>query len=154
MAFSEGITNKHLVGKVETHNIETVVKLFSLADKCAQEAEAQSCTERCAEELASPECSKPGNKKNKQKAVAALATEGRNKPPTGRNLGGGSQKPTLVKHGAGEWCEIHRIDWHDLTECQLVKGLVENHQKERGNRRHDGCDGGATGVAGLGFQEP
>ncbi|RLM54333.1 hypothetical protein C2845_PM10G11850 [Panicum miliaceum] len=40
-----------------------------------------------------------------------------------------------VKKGAGKWCEIHRTDRHDLTECRLVKGLAENHQKERGDRR-------------------
>jgi hypothetical protein len=110
-------------------------------------AKAQSYTEQrnAPEEPASPECSKPGNKKNKWKAIAALATEGRNKPPTGRNTGGGSQKPALAKQGTGKWCEIHRTDRHDLTECRLVMGLAENHQKERGNRRH------ALGGASLGF---
>jgi hypothetical protein len=99
MAFSEGVTNKRLVGKLETHNVETIVELFSLVHKCAREVEAQSRTERrnAPEEPASLECRKPGNKKNKQKAIAALAIEGRNKPPTGRNPKGGSQKPVLVQ---------------------------------------------------------
>ena len=35
MAFSEGVTNKQLVGKLETHNVETVSELFTLVDKCA-----------------------------------------------------------------------------------------------------------------------
>ena len=35
MAFSEGVTNKRLVGKLETHNVETLFELFALADKCA-----------------------------------------------------------------------------------------------------------------------
>jgi hypothetical protein len=34
MTFSEGVTNKRLVGKMETHNVETVSELFALADKC------------------------------------------------------------------------------------------------------------------------
>ena len=33
MAFSEGVTNKQLVGKLETHNVETVSELFALAEK-------------------------------------------------------------------------------------------------------------------------
>ena len=40
MAFSEGVTNKRLVGKLETNNMETVSELFALADKYALEAEA------------------------------------------------------------------------------------------------------------------
>jgi hypothetical protein len=66
------------------HNVETVAELFALADKCAREAKAQSHTERrsALDEPASPERSRLGNKKNKRKSIAALATEGRNKPPT------------------------------------------------------------------------
>ena len=37
MAFSEGVTNKRLVGKLETHNVETIFELFAVADKCAWE---------------------------------------------------------------------------------------------------------------------
>ena len=36
MTFSEGVTNKRLVGKMETHNVETVSELFALADKCVE----------------------------------------------------------------------------------------------------------------------
>ncbi|RLN12782.1 hypothetical protein C2845_PM09G09180 [Panicum miliaceum] len=42
MAFSEGVTNKQLVGKLEMHNVETVAKLLALATKCAREAESAS----------------------------------------------------------------------------------------------------------------
>ena len=42
MAFSEGFSNKLLVGKLETHNVETVSKLFVLADKCACESEVHA----------------------------------------------------------------------------------------------------------------
>jgi len=35
MAFSEGVTNKQLMGKLKTHNIETIAELFALVDKCA-----------------------------------------------------------------------------------------------------------------------
>jgi hypothetical protein len=37
MAFSEEVTNKRLVGKLETHNVETIFELFAVADKCAWE---------------------------------------------------------------------------------------------------------------------
>lgn len=106
MAFSEGVTNKRLLGKLETHNIETVVELFALADKCTWEAEAQSHNERrgAPEESASP--ARGICKKNKWKAVAALAAEGRDKPPTRKaprggplRAGGGFQKLTPVKSG-------------------------------------------------------
>jgi hypothetical protein len=156
MAFSEGVTNKRLVGKLETHNVKTVAELFTLADKCAREAEAQSRTKwrSTPEEPASPEHSKPGNKKNQWKAAAALATEGRNKPPTGKKSAWGFQKLVPVNKGASKWCKIHMTDRHDLTKCQLVKGLTENHQKERGDRRRGYSDGGAPSGTGLGFQEP
>jgi hypothetical protein len=35
-----------LVGKLETHNVETVSELFALADKYAREAEAHARVER------------------------------------------------------------------------------------------------------------
>jgi len=35
-----------LVGKLETHNVETVSELFALADKYAREAEAYARVER------------------------------------------------------------------------------------------------------------
>ena len=54
ITFSEGVTNKRLVGKLETQNMETISELFALADKYAREAKA-----------------------NKQKAAAVLAAEGR-----------------------------------------------------------------------------
>jgi hypothetical protein len=154
MAFSEGVTDKRLVGKLERHNIETITELFFLVNKCAREAEAQSCTEwrNAPEEPASQEHSRLDNKKNKQKAVAVLVTEGRNKPPTGRNPGRGPQKPAPAV--ASKWCEIHKTDRHDLTECRFVKGLAENHQKEQGEHRHDGDDENAPSGMGLGFQEP
>ena len=41
LAFSEGVTNKQLVGK-----LETISELFALADKYAREAEAHTRVER------------------------------------------------------------------------------------------------------------
>ncbi|RLN03210.1 uncharacterized protein C2845_PM13G08380 [Panicum miliaceum] len=84
MAFTEGVTNKRLVGKLETRNIETVFELLALADKCAREAEAQQRSDRCGapEDPTAPEharSGRPDNKKNKQKAATVLAAaEGHN----------------------------------------------------------------------------
>jgi hypothetical protein len=116
-------------GEARDAHSKTVAELFALADKCTQKAEAQSRTERgnAPEEPTSSERSRPGNKKNKRKAVAALAIKGRNKPPIGRKPVVGSQKLAPAKQGADKWCEIHRTYRHDLTECRLVKGLAENH---------------------------
>ena len=94
MAFSEGVTNKRLVGKLETHDVEMVAELFSLADKCGREHEAQNHTEwwGTPEVPGSMVRNKSGNKKNKRKAVIALSLEGGNKPPMGRNLEVGSTR--------------------------------------------------------------
>lgn len=35
MASTEGIIDKRLAVKLETHNVETVAELFALEDKCA-----------------------------------------------------------------------------------------------------------------------
>ena len=45
MAFREGVTNKRLAGKLETHNVETVSELFALVDKCARDAKAHTRVE-------------------------------------------------------------------------------------------------------------
>ncbi|RLN36344.1 retrotransposon protein, putative, unclassified [Panicum miliaceum] len=121
MVFTEGVT---------------VSELFALADKCAWEAEAQQHSERrgVPDEPSEPDHTRPGrpdNKKNKRKAATVLAAaQGCNKQQPGRGPrggapkpGGGFQRPASAKLGAGKWCEIHRTDRHDLTECRLVKGL-------------------------------
>ncbi|RLN43007.1 hypothetical protein C2845_PM01G44050 [Panicum miliaceum] len=91
------------------------------------------------DEPAAPEhirSGRPDNKKNKRKAATVLvAAEGSNKQQPGRALGGGAPRPSggfqklaPAKPGAGMWCENHRTDRHDLTECQLVQGLAEDHR--------------------------
>ncbi|RLN08216.1 putative polyprotein [Panicum miliaceum] len=166
MAFTEVVTNKRLVGKLETRNIETVFELFIFEDKCAREAEAWHCSKQrgISEEPTSQEhaqSNRPDNKRNKWKATAVQAAEGRNKQHPGRVPGGGAprpgggfQKPAPAKQGTDKWCEIHETDRHDLTECRLVKGLTENHQKERDNRRPDGDSDNAPEEVGLDFKEP
>ncbi|RLN22149.1 hypothetical protein C2845_PM07G10730 [Panicum miliaceum] len=74
---------------------------------------------------------RPGNRKA---ATVLASAEGNNKQQPGRapvggapRPGGGFQKPAPAKPGAGKWCEIHRTDRHELTECRLVKGLAEDH---------------------------
>ncbi|RLN21999.1 hypothetical protein C2845_PM07G11630 [Panicum miliaceum] len=115
------------------------------------------------EESAAPEntwSGRPDNRKNKRKAATVFsAAEGRNKQHPGRAPGGGAprpgrgfQKPAPAKLGDGKWCEIHRTDRHDLTDCRLVKGLAEDHWKERSDRCPDGKN--APEEVGLGFQEP
>lgn len=101
--------NKCLVGKLETHNVETVAKLFSLTDKCAREVEAQSRTECCnmPKELASPKCVKLSDQKNKCKAVATTTMEGRKKLPSGHGSIDGvstrSTKPTAMTSLSVDW---------------------------------------------------
>ena len=96
MAFSEGVTNKRLVGKLETQNVETVSELFALADKCARKAEAHARVEHrgTTEEPPARDGLKPGVKTNKRKAASVLAAEGRPKPPR-ENPAGGDRKSVV-----------------------------------------------------------
>jgi hypothetical protein len=139
MAFSEGVTNKRLVGKLETHNMETVSELFALADKYTWEAEADARVESwgAPEEPPARDGPKPIVKANKQKAAVILATEGHPKPPPRGNPAGGERKPAPPRQDGGKWCELHRTDRHDLTECRLVNDLMANHQRGRDEHRHD-----------------
>ncbi|RLN34471.1 hypothetical protein C2845_PM03G28340 [Panicum miliaceum] len=97
MAFTEDVTSKHLVGKLETRNVKTVSELFALPDKCAREAKVQQRSVRrgAPEEPAVPEhtwSGRPDNKKNKRKAATVLAVaEGRNKQPP--RLGSWGRRP-------------------------------------------------------------
>ena len=101
MAFSEGVTNKWLVGKLETHNVETISELFALADKCAQESEAHARVERrgTPEESPARDDPKPGAKRNKQKAAAVLPAEGRPKPPPRGSPAGDGRGPASTRQG-------------------------------------------------------
>jgi hypothetical protein len=151
MAFSEEVTNKRFVGKLETHNVETVSELFALADKGARESEAHARVERRGAPEDPPEGETPrlGAKKNKRKAAAVLAAEGHPKPQAGGKTAGEGTD-------GGKWCELHRTNYHDLTECRLVKDLAAERRKDRDNRRRDDHDSRgppSPDGAGLGFQE-
>ena len=126
MAFSEGVTNKRLVGKLETDNVETVFELFALADKYAREAEAHARFERrsAPEESPAREGPKSGTKANNRKATAVLTTKGRPRQPPKGNPMGGERKPALARQDGDKWCELHSTDRQDLTECRLVKDLT------------------------------
>jgi hypothetical protein len=126
MAFSVGVTNKRMVGKLETHNVETVSELFTLADKYAREAEAYARVEHRStpEEPPARDSPKPGAKANKRNAAAVLATEGRLKPAPRGTPAGGGRKPVPPRQDSGKWCELHCTDRHDLTKCRLVKDLT------------------------------
>ena len=139
MAFSEGVTNKRLVGKLETHKVETVAELFALADRCARESEAHARVEcrGAPEESLASKPQKLSAKKNKRKVAAVLAAEGRPKPAAKGNAAGNGGGATLARHIDGKWCKIHRINRHDLTECRLVKDLASNRNKDRCDRCHD-----------------
>ena len=162
MAFSEGVTNKWLVGKMETHNMEIVSELFALADKYAREAEAHAKVERrgAPEETPAHDGPKPNAKANKRKAAAILAMEGHPRQPPRGNLTGGDRKPAPPRQDGDKWCELHSTDRHDLTECRLVKDLTARGQRGRDDRQHDDRDDqddrdqAGTCGAGLGFQEP
>jgi hypothetical protein len=126
MAFREGVTNKRLVGKLETHNVETISQLFALADKYAWEAEAHARVERqgAPEESPARDGPKPGAKANKRKAATILAAEGCPRQPPRGNLAGGDRKPAPPRRDDDKWCELHSTDRHDLSKCRLVKDLV------------------------------
>lgn len=87
-----GVTNKGPAGKLETHNIETVAKLFALAEKCAREAEAKAepIGDTRPKNQAFVEHQQAYGRKNKLKVIAALAIGGLGKPPTGHWLDEGT----------------------------------------------------------------
>ena len=133
MAFSEGDTNKWLVGKLETHNVETVFELFALADKYAREAEAHTRVERrgAHEETPARDGPNPGAKLNKRKAATVLAVEGRPRQPPRGNPTSGDRKPAPLPRDDDKWCELHSTNRHDLTECRLIKDLAAWRQRGR-----------------------
>ena len=110
MAFSEGVTNKWLVGKLETHNMETVSELFALADKCACESEAHARVERrgALKDPLEGEAPMLGAKKNKRKAATVLAAEGRPKPQVGDKPAGEGKAPTTTTSPSAAWSRTWR----------------------------------------------
>lgn len=132
--------------------------VFALTNKYAREAKAQALPppwETAAHQEEKHPCPDKGqgDKRNKRKAIIALGPEGQNQPPLPEGPGGDKKWSTPACPVSDKWCEIYKTDRHDLTKCRLVKGLAENHQKEREDycrRDGDGEDGGG----GLGFQEP
>ena len=137
--------------------METVSELFALADMCARKVEAHARIEHrgATEEPPARDGLKPGVKTNKRKAASVLAAEGRPKPPR-ENPAGGERRPAPTRQDGGKWCEFHRTDRHDLTECCLIKDLAANRLRGRDERRCDDRgdrDQIGPGGAGLGFQE-
>ena len=103
---------------------------------------------------AGPSHSDKWEKKTRKKrdATPVLPAEGTTRRPARRATV--DKKPAPTRPEPGKWCEIHQTDWHDLTECRSVKGVVERHQKEREERRRGGDDKAAPENQELGFQEP
>ena len=56
------------------------------------------------------------------------------------------------KKGHG-YCSIHRIDAHDLTDCKVVRDIIDNELRERKSRAdEDGEDGANPDQLALGYQ--
>ena len=155
-----------------THEVKTTAKLFTLADKCAKAAEARVWhvprPEQPAADQPGPSRSDKREKKKRRRreAVPVVPAEG-----PARRLAEGpdcrpahraaadrrpapAKAPAPARPKPGKWCQIHQTEWHDLTECRSVKGLIEWCQQEREEHRRGGNDNAALENQELGFQEP
>jgi hypothetical protein len=134
-AFHQGVRDEKMLEKMATHDVETVTRLFALADKCARAAEGRAWHSapqtRVSQMGGSGAVSQDGKKKKKKNRgserppsatpVVAATTGGRNE----RN-----KRPRPQKGNSGS-CHVHPNSRHSSTECREIIELMKRISERR-----------------------
>jgi hypothetical protein len=169
-AFRQGVRDEKMLEKLATHDVETVITLFALADKCARATEGHAWHSAPQTEVTqmggSGAIAHDGKKKKKNRdrersqtaaPVVTAAAGGRrehNKRP--RPQGGNSGS-----------CPVHPNARHSAAECREIIKLAKRVSERREQSSKDGspphrwpskerADDGevAAGERDLGYQSP
>jgi hypothetical protein len=170
MAFRQGVCDEKMLGKLATHDVETVPTLFALADKCARAAEGRAWHSApqtgAAQSGGSGAVPRDGKKKKKDRdyqkswsiaLVVAAATGGR----------GDRNKCPRPQRGNSGTCPVHPYGRHSVVECREIIDLTKRVSERREQSSKDGSpphrrpgkekvDDGEVAAAerDLGYQSP
>jgi hypothetical protein len=171
MAFRQGVRDEKMLEKLATHDVETVLTLFALADKCARAAEGRAWHSAPQTGVAQSRGSGavPRDGKNKKKKdhdfqrsrstalVVAAANGGR----------GDCNKRPRPQRGSSGPCPVHPNGRHSAVECREIIDLAKRVSERREQSSKDGSpprrrpgkekvDDGevATVERDLGYQSP
>jgi hypothetical protein len=170
-AFQQGVRDEKMLEKLATHDMEIVLTLFALADKCARAAEGRAWHSTpqtgAAQSDGSGAAPRDGKKKKKkdhdyQKSrstalVVAAATGGQ---------GDRNKRPRPQRGNSGP-CPVHPNGRHSTVECREIIDLVKRVSERREQFSKDGSpprrrlgkekvDDGEVAAAerDLGYQSP
>jgi len=183
-AFRQGVRDEKMLEKLETHEVESVTTLFSLADKCARAAEGRAWhsapQDGDTKAGGSGATAQGGSKKKKNKnrsrgephpggpvivaavpaaAPAAVAAAG------GQNAHGKRPRP---QDGSGGSCSVHPTARHSAADCREIQKLAKRVSGRHEQSSKDGSppprqrpgkekafdSGAAVGEKELGYQSP
>jgi hypothetical protein len=134
-AFRQGVRDEKMLEKLATHDVETVLTLFALADKCARAAEGRAWHSTpqigAAQSDGSGAAPRDGKKKKKkdhdyQKSrstalVVAAATGGQ---------GDRNKRPRPQRGNSGP-CPVHPNGRHSTVECREIIDLAKRVSERR-----------------------
>jgi hypothetical protein len=139
VGFRQGVRDEKKLEKLTTHDVEDVVALFGLADKCARVTEGRAWHFPVAQAAkgeskpnAGAQAQGAGNSNKKKKAggnqplagaptaAAVAAGGGRGGPRGDKRL----RQPSNSDDGSTK-CPVHNSTRHSTSECQEIKKLME-----------------------------
>jgi hypothetical protein len=170
-AFRQGVRDEKMLEKLATHDVETFIMLFALADKCTRAAEGRAWHSApqtgVAQMGGSGVVAQDGKKKKKKNRgserppsaapIVAATTRGRNE----RN------KCPRPQRGNSGSCPVHPNNRHSTAECREMIELAKRVSERREQTSKDGSppcrrpgkervNSGevAVGEPDLGYQSP
>ena len=141
-AFSAGVTDVKMREKLAMHDIDSVVKLFELADKCAKAEEGRLFAHNVPDADAD---AKGKGSSSKRKPPTVLAAEPEQKQHRGRDV-------TSGKRDGRPYCIYHDMYSHNTEDCVELKRLGEDRKKRLSSEGacFPGRGGGRGGHGGRG----
>jgi hypothetical protein len=156
-AFCQGVGDENMLEKLTTHDVQDMSALFSLADKCARDAEGHAWHSPAAqaakgESMPNAGAQAPGggngnnDNNNKKKTggnqplagaptAAAAAVGGGRGGPRGNKR---PRQPSNSDDGSTK-CPMHNSTHHTVAECREIRKLAEQFREKMQQQRQYGA---------------
>jgi hypothetical protein len=135
LAFHQRVRDEKMLEKLTTHDIQDVIELFSLVDKCARATEDRAWHTPPAIEVgkvgkpdASIAVQGGGSKNNKKKKAGCRGPRG-NK----------NSRQASSSNDGGVHCPVHNSTRHDVGECWEIRKLTEQFREKQQQLRQEGA---------------
>jgi hypothetical protein len=136
VAFRQGVRDEKMLKKLTTHDIQDVVELFSLADKCTRATEGCACHTPPA-----PEAGMGAKPDASAAAQGGVVVRRRRRPMIITSRWPELPPPQLLLQCTTLWCTapVHNSTCHNTEEYREIKKLAEQYREQLKQQRGDGA---------------